>query len=169
MKIAPLLPSVHALASTFVHVPVLPDLVPARASAPIVDFPGISAGMRFEIVDGSKAGPIGIRGNAVINELTDDRASFHVAAGRFGMKVDVTVDVERTGPDSVRLHSSGRGLPDTVADGRIVAQRTNYVEFARIDAPDERTIITHDGRGGVTIETVVPTIGRVYLNLKRDA
>jgi hypothetical protein len=145
------------------------DGVARLAPGPIIDFPGIVAGDQFDIVKGSKVGFLGVKGLAGILQLDDDNASFKIKAGAFGIKVDVVVDVVRTGPDTVRIDSRGSGIPDTSAEGRIVAQRTNYAEFERIDDPSERTIISHDGTGGIVIDTVVPTFGKAHLVLKRRA
>ncbi|MCB0878515.1 MAG: hypothetical protein KDC46_05990, partial [Thermoleophilia bacterium] len=139
----------------------------AATTSQFIDFPGIEAGQQFDIVKGSKVGFLKVKGNADILRLADDGASFHVKAGAFGVKVDVTVDVERTGDDTVRISSHGSGIPDQTAEGRVVENRTDYVEFERIDAPDEHTIISHDGNGTLTIETVVPTFGTAHLVLAR--
>jgi hypothetical protein len=136
-------------------------------STPIIDFPGIEAGDQFDIAKGSKVGFLGVRGDAEILDLDDDFASFQIRAGSLGVRVDVVVDVERTGEDTVLISSRGSGIPNTSAEGRIIAQRRNYVEFERIDDPSERTIIRHDGRGKVVIDTVVPTFGKAHLILNR--
>lgn len=145
------------------------DGVARLGSGPIIDFPGIVAGNQFDIVKGSKVGFLGVKGEAGILQLDDDHASFKIKAGALGVKVDLVVDVVRTGADTVRISSRGTGVPDTSAEGRIVAQRTNYAEFERIDNPRERTIIQHDGRGGIVIDTVVPTFGAAHLVLQRRA
>jgi hypothetical protein len=139
----------------------------ARLSTPIVDFPGIVAGDRFDIVKGSKVGFLGVKGEATILQLDDDSATFKVKAGAFGIKVDVEVQVERTGPDTVRISSRGSGIPDTSEEGRIIVSRTNFAEFERIADPSEHTIISHDGNGRITIDTVVPTFGKAHLVLER--
>jgi hypothetical protein len=139
----------------------------ARLSTAIVDFPGIVTGDRFDIVKGSKVGFLGVKGEATILQLDDDSATFKVKAGAFGVKVDVEVEVERTGPDTVRISSRGSGFPDSSEEGRIVTSRTNFAEFERIADPSEHTIITHDGNGRITIDTVVPTFGRAHLVLER--
>lgn len=140
----------------------------ARAwSGPLIDFPGIAAGDHFDIAKGSKVGFLGVRGDARILSLGDDDATFHVKAGTLGVRIDVEVEVLRTGVDTVQISSRGSGIPDTTARGRIVEQRTDYVEFERIDDPTERTVISHDGRGNITIETVVPTFGKAHLLLDK--
>ena len=141
----------------------------ARLGVEFIDFPGIEVGDTFDIVKGSKVGFLKVKGDAEILQLDDEVASFKVKAGAFGVKVDVVVDVERTGEETVRITSRGSGIPDTSAEGRIVENRTNYAEFERIDDPSERTIIRHDGEGNVVIDTVVPTFGKAHLVLdKRD-
>ncbi len=139
----------------------------ARLVAPLIDFPGIEAGQVFDIVKGSKVGFLGVKGVATITRFEDDGASFAIKAGAFGIKVDVVVDVQRTGADTVRISSRGTGIPDTVADGRVVESRTNYAEFVRTDESNERTVIEHDGDGGIVIDTVVPTFGDAHLILER--
>jgi hypothetical protein len=139
----------------------------ARLVAPLIDFPGIAAGQVFDIVKGSKVGFLGVKGAATITRFDDDGASFAVKAGAFGVKVDVVVDVQRTGADTVRISSRGTGIPDTTAEGRVVESRTNYAEFVRTDASNERTVIEHDGSGGIVIDTVVPTFGNAHLILER--
>lgn len=140
----------------------------ARAwSGPLIDFPGIEPGDQFDIVKGSKVGFLGVRGDARILSLGDDDATFHVKAGALGMRVDVEVQVVRTGADTVEISSRGSGIPDTTARGRIVSQRTNHVEFERIDDPSEKTVIRHDGHGNIVIDTVVPTLGAAHLRLDR--
>lgn len=143
------------------------DGVARTWSGPLIDFPGISAGDRFDIAKGSKVGFLGVRGEASILSLADDDATFHVKAGALGVRVDVEVEVLRTGVDTVQISSRGSGIPDTTARGRIVEQRTNHVEFERIDDPTERTVISHDGRGNITIDTVVPTFGKAHLLLDK--
>jgi hypothetical protein len=151
-------------------------VAPAAASAPLagavdgvlrlIDFPGIAAGDAFDIVKGSKVGFLGVKGDADILRFDDDAASFHVRAGAFGVKVDVTVEVEQTGPDTVRISSRGTGIPDQSADGRIVASRTNYAEFVRTDDPTQRTVISRDAATGrITIDTAVPGFGNAHLLL----
>ena len=142
---------------------------PTVDSPPLVDFPGIATGDRFAIVKGSKVGFLGVKGDAQITHFAPDAATFAVRAGAFGVKVDVVVAVVQTGPDTVRISSRGTGIPDTSAEGRIVERRTNYVEFARISDPTERTIIRHDGKGGIVIDTVVPTFGAAHLVLEKQA
>lgn len=137
------------------------------ALPPVYDFPGIKAGDVFDIVKGSKVGFLGVKGVATITRFEDDGASFAIKAGAFGVKVDVVVDVQRTGADTVRISSRGTGIPDTVADGRVVESRTNYAEFERTDETNERTVIEHDGEGGIVIDTVVPTFGDAHLILER--
>jgi hypothetical protein len=139
----------------------------AQLLAPLIDFPGIAAGQVVDIVKGSKVGFLGVTGAATITRFEDDGASFAVKAGAFGIKVDVVVDVQRTGADTVRISSRGTGIPDTTADGKVIASRTNYAEFVRADGSNERTIIQHDGTGGIVIDTVVPTFGNAHLILER--
>jgi hypothetical protein len=140
-------------------------LLGAALATPIVDFPGIATGDRFDIVKGSKVGFLGVKGEAEVLALTDDNASFKIRAGAFGVKVNVVVDVVRTGADTVRISSRGSGIPDQQAEGRVLASRTNFAEFERIDNPAERTAIAHDGNGRIEIDTVVPTFGQAHLVL----
>ena len=160
------------------HVPARLAAAPAAAPAPLagaidgvlrlIDFPGIAAGDAFDIVKGSKVGFLGVKGDADILRFDDTAASFHVRAGAFGVKVDVTVEVEQTGPDTVRISSRGTGIPDQAVDGRIVASRTNYAEFVRVDDPTERTVISRDAANGrITIDTVVPGFGNAHLLLDK--
>ena len=139
------------------------------ANPPIVDFPGIVTGDQFKIVKGSKVGFLGVKGDAKITHFAPDAATFEVKAGAFGIKVDVVVEVVQTGPDTVRISSRGSGFPDTSAEGRVVARRTNYVEFVNTDGSDDRTIIRHDGNGRVEIDAVVPTFGKAHLILEKQA
>ncbi len=135
--------------------------------ARLIDFPGIAAGDMFDVAKGSKVGIFGVKGEAQVTRLEDNAASFRVKAGAFGIKVDVVIDVERTGPETVRISSRGTGIPDQSGDGRIVASRTNYAEFVRVDNEAERTVISHDGNGRVTIDAVVPTFGNAHLLLDK--
>ncbi|MCW2920730.1 MAG: hypothetical protein JWL76_604 [Thermoleophilia bacterium] len=139
----------------------------AQLLAPLIDFPGIAAGQVFDIVKGSKVGFLGVKGEATITRFDDEGASFAVKAGAFGVKVDVVVDVQRTGPETVRISSRGTGIPNMDADGTVVVSRTNYAEFLRSDGSGERTVIQHDGTGGIVIDTVVPTFGNAHLVLER--
>ena len=139
----------------------------AALLAPLIDFPGIEAGQVFDIVKGSKVGFMGVKGEATIMRFDDDGASFAVKAGAFGIKVDVLVDVVRTGPDTVRISSTGTGIPNQSAEARIIESRTNFAEFERISDPSEHTVIQHDGAGGIVIDTVVPTFGAAHLILER--
>lgn len=135
--------------------------------APFLDFPGITAGAKFDIVKGSKVGFLGVKGDAEVVSFTDDEISFRIRAGALGIKVNVQVNVARTGPDTVRISSRGTGIPDVDAEGRVVESRRNHAHFERIDNPAERTIIDHDGRGRLEIDTVVPTFGGAHLVLVR--
>lgn len=139
----------------------------AQLFAPIIDFPGIAAGQVFDIAKGSKVGFFGVKGQATITRFDDEGATFAVKAGALGVKVDVVVDVLRTGAQTVRITSRGSGIPDTTVEGRVVESRTDYAEFERTDVPAERTIIRHDGRGGIVIDTVVPSLGAAHLVLAR--
>ena len=139
----------------------------AQLLAPLIDFPGIAAGQVFDIVKGSKVGFLGVKGEATITRFDDEGASFAVKAGAFGIKVDVVVDVQRTGADTVRISSRGSGIPDTTVDGKVVVSRTNYAEFVQVDGANDRTVIQHDGNGGIVIDTVVPTFGNAHLLLER--
>jgi len=143
------------------------DGVARLVSTPIVDFPGIAAGQTFDIVQGSKAGAIGVRGSAELLTFDPDHAVIHVKAGRFGVHVDVTVDIIRLSEDTVRITSKGSGVPDSSVDGRVVTIRTNYSEFERIGYPNERTIISHDGAGNLVIDTAIPRFGVAHLLLDR--
>ena len=137
------------------------------AAPPIVDFPGIEAGQSFDVVKGSKVGWMGVTGKAKIERFDADGATFRVTGGRFGLNVDVLVSVERIDDQHVRISSRGSGIPDMNAVGRIITSRTNFTEFERVDAPDEHTVISHDGNGGIVIDTVVPTFGAAHLVLER--
>lgn len=135
----------------------------------LFDFPGLAAGDAFDIVKGSKVGFIGVKGSADILRFENDAAAFNVRASAFGKKVDVTVEVVRTGADTVRITSRGSGMDDQAADGRIIASRTNYAEFSELSDPSKRTVISFDGRGRVSINTVVPTFGNAHLLLDKRA
>lgn len=135
---------------------------------PVVDFPGIAAGDKFDILKGSKAGIFGVKGTAAIETFTPEQASFHVNASSFGFKVDLTVDVQRIDDEHVRLISHGSGAPDSESIGRVVESRTNYAHFVNEADASEHTIIVHDGKGGITIDTVVPKVGNAHLILGRQ-
>lgn len=178
-EVAPAISAAPAAAAVFAHVAAptasaplagVVDGVARLASAPtasLIDFPGIAAGDVFDIVKGSKVGFFKVGGEATVLRLDPDHATFKVKAGAFGMKVDVVVDVVQIGADLVRISSTGQGIPNTVADGRVVTSRTNFAEFERVDAPSEHTVLEHDGSGQLTIDTVVPTFGNAHLVLKR--
>lgn len=134
---------------------------------PIVDFPGVNTGDKYAIVKGSKVGFLGVRGDAVVTKFTPHAAAFAIKAGALGIKVDVTVEVLQTGDDTVRIISRGTGLPDMDEKGRVIASRTNYAEFERIGSPDERTVISRDDKGTITIDTVIPNIGKAHLVLEK--
>lgn len=142
-------------------------VVRLAAAGPIVEFPGIAAGDRFDIVKGSSVGPLGIRGSATVEHLDDDRATFQVQAGRFGFKVEVTVDLVRLDDEHVRISSRGSGLPDMSEVGRVVERRLNHAVFEQVGDPSRRTTIDHDGSGRIVIDTIVPTLGRAHLKLER--
>ncbi|MCW2925977.1 MAG: hypothetical protein JWM98_3381 [Thermoleophilia bacterium] len=139
----------------------------APAFPPIVDFPGIAAGQVFDIVKGSKAGPIGVKGEALVNRLDPDHATFHVEAGRFGIHINVDVDIQQIAADQVRITSHGSGIPDTVAIGKVIEARTNHAVFEQVDDPSKRTTIDHDGNGTITIDATIPTFGNAHLVLQR--
>lgn len=137
------------------------------ALPPIYDFPGIQTGDRFDIVKGSKVGPLGVKGEAEVLELTPNAARFHVKAGRFGIKVDVNVDIVQLDEKTVRISSTGSGIPPVTETGRVVETRTNYAVFEQVSDPSKRTVIASDGAGRVTIDTVVPTFGDAHMVLER--
>lgn len=132
---------------------------------PIVDFPGVQVGATYAIGSGSKVGPIGVRGDALIRRWEPDHAVFHVKAGRFGFSIDVDVDIVRVDDTTVRISSTGHGIPDMSELGRVVESRENYASFEQVSDPSRRTIIARDGAGHVTIDTVVPTLGEAHLEL----
>lgn len=137
------------------------------APAPIVDFPGVQAGQEFDIVKGSKVGFFGgVKGAASIESFTPDLAAFHVRAGKFGVKVDVEVTVERIDDTHVRISSKGSGIPDQTAVGEVVQSRTNYAEFRTVDLNLKNTVIQRDvATGQITIDTEVPKFGDAHLVL----
>lgn len=139
----------------------------ARAGAQLVDFPGIVAGDTFELVKGSKVGPIGIKGEAEVKHLDDDSAAFHVRGGRFGIKLDVDVEIARTGDDTALIKAHGTGLDPYQTEARIAANRTNFVDFEHLGSPEGHTVFSSDGQGHVVIDTVLPTFGDVHLELER--
>jgi len=143
-------------------------LVPAfTAAAPIADFPGIEQGDEFEIVRGSTAGPIGVRGTATVDLLEPEHMTFHVVAGRFGMNVDVVVDIVRVDDQHVEISSRGEGIPDTTDLARIVEQRTNFIRFEQASNPTNVTSISHDGNGNLVVDAVIPNFGAAHLLLDR--
>jgi hypothetical protein len=143
-------------------------VVPAAPAAPLFNFPGIKAGDTFNIAKGSKVGFIVPTGTANISLLEADRAAFRILAAAFGQKVDLTVTVQRISPELVRItqQPAGGGAP-TSAEGRIVVSRENYSEFVSTDGKADRTVISHDGKGQVVIDTVIPTFGKAHLVLQR--
>ena len=139
----------------------------ALVTTPLIDFPGIAKGDVFDIAKGSKVGMFSPKGTASIDRFEPDAASFHLLASTFGVKVDMLVTVERVDDKQVRLTTlTADGKTGSVL-GNIVATRQNYAEFVSADEKAERTIIRHDGKGGVTIDTVVPTFGAAHLVLQK--
>jgi hypothetical protein len=141
----------------------------AALFAPIIDFPGVAAGQMFDVQKGSKVGPLGVKGEAGITLFQPDHATFHVKAGAFGIKVEVDVDIVQVDDTTVRISSHGTGVPDMSQLGRVVTTRTNYAEFEQVSDPTKHTVISSDGAGHVTIDTVVPTFGTAHLVLQRRA
>ncbi|MCW2949231.1 MAG: hypothetical protein JWN41_244 [Thermoleophilia bacterium] len=140
---------------------------PALATAALLEFPGIVQGDVFDIVKGSKVGIFSPKGRAVVVQLEHDVAAFRVIAGAFGVNVDMTVSAERISDGQVQLVTTAPdGNVETVMCD-IVATRTNYAEFCSTDGSNERTVISHDGYGGVTIDAIVPTFGTGHLVLQR--
>jgi hypothetical protein len=139
------------------------------ALPPIYDFPGMATGDAFDIVKGSKVGPLGVKGEAQVLELGPNAARFHVKAGRFGIKVDVNVDIVQLDEKTVRISATGSGIPAMSEVGRVLETRTNYAVFEQVSDPSKRTVISHDGAGHVTIDTVVPTFGDAHLELEKRA
>jgi hypothetical protein len=139
----------------------------AALFAPIIDFPGVTAGQAFDVQKGSKVGPLGVKGEAGITLFQPDHAAFHVHAGAFGIKVDVDVDIVQVDDTTVRISSHGSGVPDMSELGRVVTTRTNFAEFEQVSDPSKHTVISSDGAGHVTIDTVVPTFGTAHLELQR--
>ena len=134
----------------------------------LVDFPGIVAGDTFEIVKGSKVGRSASRARPRSEHLDDDSAAFHVRGGRFGIKLDVDVDDR----PHRRRHRPDQGERHWAADpyqteARIVANRTNFVDFEHLGSPEGHTVFSSDGPGHVVIDTVLPTFGDVHLELER--
>ena len=142
-------------------------LVLPGTRGPIVDFPGVQAGQEFDIVKGSKVGFFGgIKGAARIDAFTPDLAVFHVKAGKFGVKVDVEVRVERIDDTHVRISSKGSGIPDQSAIGEVVESRTDHAEFRIVDMDLKNTVIRRDGANGqIVIDTEVPNFGDAHLVL----
>jgi hypothetical protein len=137
------------------------------ALPPIYDFPGMATGDQFDLVKGSKVGPMGVKGEAQVLSLGPNDASFHVKAGRFGIKVDVQVDIVQVDEKTVRISANGSGIPSMSELGRVLETRTNYAVFEQVSDPSKRTVISHDGNGHVTIDTVVPTFGTAHLELQK--
>jgi hypothetical protein len=137
------------------------------ALPPIYDFPGIATGDSFDIVKGSKVGPLGVKGEAQVLELGPNAARFHVKAGKFGIKVDVNVEIVQLDEQTVRISSTGSGIPNMSETGRVLDTRTNYAVFEQVSDPSKHTVIASDGKGHVTIDTVVPTFGDAHLELEK--
>jgi hypothetical protein len=109
----------------------------------------------------------GVKGEAAITTFQPDHATFHVKAGAFGIKVDVDVDIVQVDDTTVRISSNGTGVPNMSELGRVVTTRTNFAEFEQVSDPSKHTVISSDGNGHVTIDTVVPTFGRAHMELQR--
>lgn len=171
MKLSPIAPGagapspVQSPAAPAAPSPAVPTV--AAAGAPIADFPGIGQGDEFDIVRGSTAGPIGVRGTASIDRFEPDHMAFHVVAGRFGMNVDVVVDIVRIDDEHVEISSRGQGIPNQTDIARIVEQRTNFIRFEQSSNPANVTSISHDGNGNLVVDAVIPNFGAAHLLLDR--
>ncbi|MCW2927644.1 MAG: hypothetical protein JWM86_1612, partial [Thermoleophilia bacterium] len=115
----------------------------------------------------SKVGFLNVKGEANVLRMDPNAASFHVKAGAFGVKVDVQVDIVQVDATTVRISSTGTGVPNMSELGRVVESRPDYAVFEQVSDPSKRTMIVHDGAGHVTIDTVVPTFGDAHLVLER--
>lgn len=156
---APLAPQASAL------------IAPARAATtgPIVDMPGIAAGDEFDLVDGTKVGPIGIKGEGWLDTFDPDHIALRVKGGRFGFKVDVAVDITRVDAERVRIATKGSGMVgDSDLIARIVESRPGYALFELEADPSKKTLITWDGSRRMVIDTdAVPNVGHAHLVLDR--
>jgi hypothetical protein len=140
---------------------------PPSSPAPLINFPGIAAGNAFDIAKGSKVGMFSPTGSAKLDKLENDAAAFTINASAFGVKVDMLVSVQRLDATHVRITQQQAGKPATTADGTIVASRENYAEFLSSDGKKTKTVIQHDGKGQITIDTTVPSFGDAHLVLKK--
>lgn len=169
----PSMPVVPALPATAVDRPVRAAATASAqavagiqlVSTPIVDFPGVVAGAQYSLAKGSKVGMFGVKGDADVIAFTDDNAAFHIKAGKFGMKVDVKVDVTRIDDTHVKISSTGSGIPSMTAVGEIVRSERNFAEFRDVEGKFKNTVISRDGAGVITIDAEVPTFGSAHLVL----
>jgi len=170
MQLAPIAP--FAPANRFAA-PIAPSAPVGRAAtaaaAPIVDLTGVKAGDTFDLVDGTKVGPIGIKGEGWLDVFEPDHIALRVKGGRFGFKVDVAVDITRLDETRVRIATKGSGLVgDSDLIARIVESRPNYALFELEADPSKKTLITWDGKDRMVVDSdAIPNVGHAHLELDR--
>jgi hypothetical protein len=174
MELSPLAPatvsgsSASAIAMPTTAAPAVPALSASSAS-PLLDFPGVTIGDRYVVGNGTKVGKFGsVKGAGEVLKWNDDAASFHIKAGKFGINVDLNVDITRLDGDRVLLHTGSNGMvdpttgtvqPETDIVARTVVSRTNYAEFVGVDDPSMRTTIQRDSANNIIIDASVPQAG----------
>jgi hypothetical protein len=114
--------------------PATPATPPVTPPAPvgfdhIFDFPGLHAGDRYSIMDGSTAGGISVRGEARFNAFSPTSADVWIKAGRFGFNKEATLQVQQVSPTQVKITVREPGAAPSEALGDIVDVRTDYSEF----------------------------------------
>ncbi len=102
---------------------------PTTGFTRIFDFPNVQTGDRFKLVKGSKANGWGISGEARVITMSDTSAKVWLKAGKFGLRMELEIEVAQTSPTTARISGGEVGKTPSSSDATIVDARTNYSEF----------------------------------------
>jgi hypothetical protein len=123
----------------------------------------------FKLGKGSKIAIAGIKGDAFIDSMSPTSAQFRIRGkAAFFLNVDARVSIDLLDNDVVRLHASGKGVPELTANGRVSEQRTNLLRVAPLELRVRDTSIERINDNTVLIDFEHPTLGVAHLVLERQ-
>ena len=123
-----------------------------------------SAGDRFRVVRGSKAGALGVTGTLEVEQFDGDVAKIAVSVGKFGFNVGVDLRMERSGTD-VAITATGRSFDEIRREGRIVVDTPQELRIEEVsgELADLHLQVADDGTASVDAELPGAGVMRLLL------
>lgn len=127
----------------------------------------IESGDTFRVVGGSRAGSLGVKGSVTIVALEETTAQVTVSVGKFGLKFDVDLDMERSG-DDVRITATGRTFDEIEIRATVVEESPTEIRLrdVRGKLADTHLVVADDG--SATLDSQIPSIGKLHFLLEAE-